>query len=274
MGDAIDLNMGRADTAVSDVVSRATVAENRRMQMAITRRRNKIEQAIAGALDLLSSGRLVNTGQQICCRDEQTLIDYVEQIKVNGEYALDLETTGLDPYCGEIVGFCIYTPNPAENRLYVPVGHTDAEGNIIEGQLPISRVFGILADIFEGDYRYINHMTKFDGKWIKVKYGKWIKNFYWDTWIAAKLLNENEPTHELKPLYAKYILRTRDDASSFADLFGTSIPFNYMPIDVATVYGANDGYKAYKLMEFQRKHIDDERRPDMVKIAKLLHDLE
>ena len=37
-------------------------------------------------------------------------------------------------------------------------------------------------------------------------------NIYWDTMIGAFILNENETTHGLKPLYAKYITKTVDEA--------------------------------------------------------------
>ena len=34
---------------------------------------------------------------------------------------------------------------------------------------------------------------------------------FWDTQIGAFLLNENEPTHALKPLYDKYIFNVDID---------------------------------------------------------------
>lgn len=269
----MELRMEREIVSSSEVLERARVKEQKRIQTAMTRFKNKIESAVVGARELLTSGRLVNTGHQICVRTLDGLREYAEGIKVNGEYCLDIETTGLDPFSYKIVGICLYTPSKSEKRIYVPMNHTDLDNVRLTNQLSEEQVWSVMGEIFDGDYKFINHMTKFDGKGIKVHYGNMIKNFYWDTWVGAKLLNENEPNHELKSLYAKYVSKVAGDGSSYADLFGKEVPFNYMPIDVATIYGADDAFKAYKLYEFQKKHMT-KGTPDMNKIYHVFKDIE
>jgi DNA polymerase-1 len=271
--DALAVNLEREEVNSQEVLAR--LKEKKKAAQTVKRRQNKIQMAIDAARRLVQSGTLVNDGHQVCVMDKRQLKAYAELIKQNGIYCLDLETTGLDVFHDKIVGVCLYTPNPDKKRLYVPVNHTDIENNRIPGQLTEVDVLEVLGDVFDS-CRFVNHTNKFDGKFVKYHLGKNLKH-YWDVWLGAKMLNENEDTHELKPLYAKYVERRKEwrDADSFADLFGKTIPFNYMPIDVATIYGADDAYKAYSVMEFQRQFLDENSsKPDLRAIAKIFHKLE
>lgn len=272
------LNMNRQSVSNESVLERLNRKKN--AQVTVKRTFNKIEAAVNAVRSHIDTGRLMASGKQVCimAKDERRLINYAALIVQNKEYALDLETSGLEPYGDFIVGVCLYTPNPEEIRLYIPLHHTDLENNFIHGQMEQDRFFDIMGGIIENpEMRFINHMTKFDGKFLRAQAGVTVGFYYWDTWIGAKLLNENEKTHELKPLYAKYIERQDNwmEAETFGKLFGKEIPFNYMPIEIATVYGADDAYKAYKLKEFQQKYLNVENaRADMRKIAVLMRDVE
>lgn len=271
------LNLERQQASTQNVLERL---KNKKVaQVEIKRVRNKIEAAVAVVTEHMRSGRLVNTGHQMCimAKDRDILVKYCNLIKRNGEYSMDLETAGLDPYNDFIVGVCLYTPNPNEKRLYIPLNHTDINNIRHAGQMTEQDIIGIMGDVLEGDYRWTNAYNKFDYKFVKVHLGLTMRNIHWDTWLGAKLLNENEVTHELKPLYAKYVEKSKDwlKADTFGDLFGKSIPFNYMPIDAATIYGADDPYKAFKLMQFQRNHLRlDHPKKDMRQIAHVFHNIE
>jgi DNA polymerase I-like protein with 3'-5' exonuclease and polymerase domains len=267
-----------------EVINSASVLErlNRKKNAQVTVKRtfNKIEAAVNAVRSHVETGRLRRSEKQVCimAQDERKLMDYAGKIVCNRMYTLDLETSGLDPYTDFVVGVCLYTPNPEEIRLYIPLHHTDLENNLIEGQMSQERFIDIMGGIIvDKGMRYNNHVTKFDGKFLLAQMGLRVGFYYWDTHIGGKLLNENERSHELKPLYAKYIERRKDwlEAETFGKLFGKEIPFNYMPIDIATVYGADDAYKAHKLMEFQQQYLrEDNPRQDMAKIAKLMNDVE
>ena len=123
------------------------------------------------------------------------------------------------------------------------------------------------------ELRCINHNIKFDNKKLAWDWKQVIVNIYWDTQIAGNVLNENEP-HKLKPMYNKYILHGKGSGEDYKDLFD-GIPFNYVPIDIATVYGANDGFKTYALYKFQAQYLrEDHPREDFRKMYYVFREVE
>ena len=236
-----------------------------------TRTRNKILNKIE---EVKNNPELHEEQTGLLITTELELKEYVDSCINNEIFVLDLETTGLDCFSDAIVGVCLYTPG--EKPCYIPINHTDINNVRLEGQLNEDYVRSEIARLIESSSKFINHNIKFDYKFLSKVWGIPVNEefIFWDTQIGAFLLNENEPTHGLKPLYDKYILRKKATGSKFKDLFG-NIPFNYIPLDIAKVYGANDGYKTYKLYEFQKQYLDkDHPRADMKKLAYVFFDIE
>lgn len=196
----------------------------------------------------------------------------MDHCKQSGEYVLDVETTGLDIYNDILVGICLYTPG--ETSAYVPFNHTDLQNVRVADQMSEEQVRDIMLPCLQDqELRCINHNIKFDNKKLAWDWKQIIVNIYWDTLIAGYVLNENEP-HGLKPLYNKYILHGKGSSEDYGDLF-EGIPFNYVPIDVATVYGANDGFKTYALYKFQAQYLrEDHPREDFRKMYYVFREVE
>jgi len=270
MSRGITLNLSRNRVDLRDLKNRLV---GNKFKTGQTRTRNKVMRAIELAYELIKSGELKPEIPVEMVTNAQRLFDYMDVIKKNGKYVLDLETTGLSLFDDIIVGVCLYTPN--ENPIYIPVNHTNVDNKRLEGQLNEQVVRDLLMMIItNSELKCIGHNIKFDAKFIKWHWGYDIGNIYWDTQIAGHLLNENE-SHGLKQLYAKYIKRDKDAGKDYGDYFGDSTPFNYIPLEVATIYGANDVYKNYKLYEFQKQYIDlNGKREDMRKIAKIFFNIE
>lgn len=179
----------------------------------------------------------------------------MEHAKRNGEYVLDVETTGLDVYNDILVGICLYTPD--EPSVYVPFNHTDLQNVRVEGQMTEAECREVMLPFLsDTELKCINHNIKFDDKEITFQWGQRIACVYWDTNIAGWVLNENEK-HGLKPMYNKYILNGEGSDEDFGDLF-EDVPCNYIPIDIFSIYGANDGFKTWALYQFQKQFL----RPD------------
>lgn len=270
MERGLNLSLDRQRIDLRDLKSRLT---DNKFKTGQTRTRNRIMRAIELAYDLIRNEELKPEVPVEMITNAQRLVDYIDVIKKNKEYVIDLETTGLSLYDDVIVGVCLYTPN--EKPVYIPINHTNIDNSRIEGQLNEQVVRDFLKWVItDTDIKCIGHNIKFDAKFIKWHWGYDIGNIYWDTQVGAHLLNENE-SHGLKQLYAKYIKRGKDDGKDYGDYFGNNTPFNYIPLEVATIYGANDGYKNYKLYEFQKKYIDlNSSREDMRKIAKVFFNIE
>lgn len=208
--------------------------------------------------------------ETLIIQDEQTLHDYIDKCIANGIYAVDTETTGLDPLVDELVGVGIYTPG--EKTTYIPVNHVSyVTGQKVKNQLSLdyvgrelTRLDGIDLDMFNAafDIRFLKHHT---GTRLKCT---------WDAYLASRCLNENEPNKGLKKLHQKYILNGKEDAFKFDELF-KGVDFRMIPIKTAALYAAHDPKITWEYADYQRKHLRlDHERDDMRNIAWVFHNIE
>lgn len=266
----LEINMSREEVGMDDISKR--LVHNKVCNVTVKRNKNKLENALAVIQELVKSGRLHAEGEVETIRTPERLKEYMDHCKQSGEYVLDVETTGLDIYNDILVGICLYTPG--ETSAYVPFNHTDLQNVRVADQMSEEQVRDIVIPYLQDqELRCINHNIKFDNKKLAWDWKQIIVNIYWDTLIAGYVLNENEP-HGLKPLYNKYILHGKGSSEDYGDLF-EGIPFNYVPIDVATVYGANDGFKTYALYKFQAQYLrEDHLREDFRKMYYVFREVE
>lgn len=266
----LELNMEREEVSMDDISSR--LSHNKVCNVTVKRNKNKLENALAVIQELVKSGRLHAEGEVETIRTPERLKEYMDHCKQSGEYVLDVETTGLDIYNDILVGICLYTPG--ETSAYVPFNHTDLQNVRVADQMSEEQVRDIVIPYLQDqELRCINHNIKFDNKKLAWDWKQIIVNIYWDTLIAGYVLNENE-LHGLKPLYNKYILHGKGSSEDYGDLF-EGIPFNYVPIEVATVYGANDGFKTYALYKFQAQYLrEDHPREDFRKMYYVFREVE
>lgn len=266
----LEINMSREEVGMDDISKR--LVHNKVCNVTVKRNKNKLENALAVIQELVKSGRLHAEGDVETIRTPERLKEYMDHCKQSGEYVLDVETTGLDIYNDILVGICLYTPG--ETSAYVPFNHTDLQNVRVADQMSEEQVRDIVIPYLQDqELRCINHNIKFDNKKLAWDWKQIIVNIYWDTLIAGYVLNENEP-HGLKPLYNKYILHGKGSSEDYGDLF-EGIPFNYVPIEVATVYGANDGFKTYALYKFQAQYLrEDHPREDFRKMYYVFREVE
>lgn len=266
----LEINMSREEVGMDDISKR--LVHNKVCNVTVKRNKNKLENALAVIHELVKSGRLHAEGEVETIRTPERLKEYMDHCKQSGEYVLDVETTGLDIYNDILVGICLYTPG--ETSAYVPFNHTDLQNVRVADQMSEEQVRDIMIPYLQDqELRCINHNIKFDNKKLAWDWKQVIVNIYWDTQIAGNVLNENEP-HKLKPMYNKYILHGKGSGEDYKDLFD-GIPFNYVPIDIATVYGANDGFKTYALYKFQAQYLrEDHPREDFRKMYYVFREVE
>ena len=183
---------------------------------------------------------------------KRELAELIDLAIANGIISIDTETTSLDPITCELVGVCLYTPTSF--YTYVPVGHRSyITDNRIDEQITIEDLKEELERLV--NVKQIYHNAKYD---IRVLHWQLGIDFqpYWDTMIAAKLLNENE-SMALKYQYAKYIEKSSKDYD-FDTLF-KGIDFRNVPIETAAMYAGADPYITFKLYEFQKQFIGTEK---------------
>lgn len=205
--------------------------------------------------------------QYLLIRDEASAIEYFDKIIENGIAAIDTETTGLDTLHCKIAGVCLYTPG--EKPCYIPMNHIGyISKQRLNHQLSEEFIGAQLRRCIDAGVKWVFHNAKFDIRVIKHTCDV-VLTAYWDTMIAAKLLNENESA-ALKNLHLKYCDSQDDKALTISNLFD-GLTFTLIPIDCAYLYAAGDAIKTFELYEFQKKHLESDR---LAKVYKVFTDIE
>ena len=188
-------------------------------------------------------------------RTTDHLQGYLMTCYSDGVVAIDTETTGLDPLVDTCVGISLYSPS--NKPAYIPINHISyVTGVRVEEQLTAEQVAFELKGLEQAQnnkqMKIIMFNAKFDIRVIR-RLGVYL-TCNWDCYLAAKLMNENEPTTALKPLHKKYVLENKKDAFTFDELF-KGITFDKIPINVGYLYAAHDAIITYELYEYQKQYL-------------------
>ena len=188
-------------------------------------------------------------------RDEESFEKYIDEAIKVGYIAIDTETNSLDPITCTLAGLCLYVPGT--KAVYIPLHHVSyVTGIEIENQVPDDFADSQMARIKEAGVKVIMFNAKFDIRVIKNQLGTEL-TAYWDGYLAARLLNENEPENNLKALHKKYCMRGEGDAFKFDSLF-KGIPFTHIPVNTGYLYAARDAEITFELFEFQRPFLTED----------------
>ncbi len=163
------------------------------------------------------------------------LTDLIRNLGQAGAFALDLESTSLDPVQARIVGFSFsFLPHQA---FYIPVGH-DYPG--APSQLSLDEVLGALSHLLqEPAIKKFGQNIKYDYI-LLARQGIRVQGIEADTMIASYLLNPSKHGHSLEDLAQEYL---DHKAISFAEVAGSgakAIPFNRVEVRRAMEYSCQD----------------------------------
>jgi len=113
------------------------------------------------------------------------LDELIKRLSTAKSFAVDLETTGLDPMSVQLVGISF---SPAEGEAYyIPVGHVGLDEI---AQLPLEEVIAKLKPTLEDQkLAKLTHNGKYDTT-VLAEYGIEVKNLTFDSMLAAYLLGE------------------------------------------------------------------------------------
>lgn len=179
--------------------------------------------------------------------DVETFETYVDKAISTGYLAFDTETNNsLDPLTCKLMGLCLYIPNT--KPVYVPINHCkQGTDELLPNQISENDVGRILSKLNKDNCKLIYHNGKFDMRVIYNTLG-FYPPIWWDTMLAAQLLNENEKAG-LKLQYQRHVNPTMG-TYNIERLF-KSTPYQWISPEIFALYAAIDAYDTYLLQQYQ-----------------------
>lgn len=192
----------------------------------------------------------------ITITDIEMFHNYVSSCIKAGLVAIDTETNNsLDPLTCKLMGLCLYAPGL--KAAYVPVNHRDPETKIkLSNQLTETQIKVELQRIVDSGIKIIMHQGQFDYQVLKCTCDIEVVP-YWDTKVAACLLNENE-SHKLKYQYSSKIDSSQDSYS--IETFFKGVQYADVDPEIFALYSATDSYMTYRLYEYQLPIMESEKK--------------
>ena len=190
--------------------------------------------------------------ETLIIQDEETLIKYIDKCIDNRIISIDTETTGLDPILDELVGISIDTYDV--KTAYIPLNHKSyITGQKSKNQLSIEFVAEQFQRLEDAKIFNVLFNAPFDIRFILN--GLDVRILCdWDCYLGARCLNENEESNALKKLHQKYVLKGKEDAFKFDELF-KGITFDLVPIKTGAIYAAHDSKITLEYYDYQRQYI-------------------
>ncbi|CAD7029919.1 DNA polymerase I [Pseudorhizobium endolithicum] len=190
--------------------------------------------------------------------DVEDLDDWIRAARETGIVAFEAEGTSIDPMLSEIVGISLAladnTHNPSGldvRAAYVPLGHKTGSDDLLgngraDNQLTAGEVLGRLKPLLEDtSVLKVGHNLKYAYLLLK-RYEIEIKA-YDDVMLMSYVLEAGKGGHSLDSLSDRWLGHM---PASFKDVAGTgksSVSFDMVEIDRATVYAAEKADLALRL---------------------------
>ncbi len=166
---------------------------------------------------------------------EVELDELLGKLQSAPEFAIDLETTGLDPMKAKIVGIAI-SVQPHE-AYYIPVYH-DYLGapQLLSEKYVLDKLKPFLLDAEKGK---IGHNIKYDSEVLEQN-GFDIVGISFDTMIASYLLNPSASGHALDDTAFRYLGRRMTPIKELIGSGKKQILMSQVPVDKVATYACED----------------------------------
>ncbi len=183
-------------------------------------------------------------------KNEKEIEDWMKQSEEIGEFAIDTETTSLDPHTAKLVGISI--SNRIGNACYIPLNHV--RGNNLDEK----KVLSILKNYLEDEsIKKVGQNIKFD---FIVFYHRGITlNSMEDTMLMSYTLDAGKNRHNMDTLSEIHL---GHKTIKFKDLVGTGkkqLNFSEVNISEAKDYAAEDADITFRLYKIFLKSLKAEK---------------
>lgn len=249
------------------------IAKPKEPKVAVEKQIKSKSISIADRLLIINSNVLSILGKYkeniLVIKTYEQLVEYIDTAIYNGIIDIDTETNNsLDPLTCKLMGPCIYTPS--KKQAYIPINHINyVTGERLSWQLTEEQVAEQFNRLIEAKTKVVMHNAKFDYKVLKCTLNKSF-TLYWDTMIAARLLNENEPSAGLKQ---QYIDKINSDQTKYSiDHLFENVEYAWVDPDIFALYAATDAFMTHELYEYQYNILTN--NPELADLYKLFTDIE
>lgn len=165
-----------------------------------------------------------------------------KKIKRKKIFALDLETTSLDPNSAKIVGISLAWEEG--NAVYIPMGH-DYKGAPV--QLDESDVYKIILPLLRNpNLKKIGHNLKYDHA-VLMSNGIDLHGIAHDTMLQSYIINSTDSRHDLNTVAERVLGVVPTSYEKVTENLNKDEGFEKVAIDVATTYAGEDAELALRI---------------------------
>ena len=185
--------------------------------------------------------------------DKKSLKKWVEQLTESGRFSFDTETTSLNYMDAELVGLS-FSCKPGE-AAYIPLAHEE-EGVLVDQLLLDDVLHEIRPLLASSEMVKIGQNIKYDIN-VLAKYDVEVAMPYVDTMLQSYVLNSIATRHNMDDMANHYLAR---DTIHFEDVAGKGakqIPFNQVPLEIASEYAAEDADVTFQLNQVLSKPLKE-----------------
>ncbi len=200
----------------------------------------------------------------------------IEEMRASGAFAVDTETTSVDPMRATLVGVSLSCR--AATGYYIPVGHTEESLTIMRDPddlttverihpLPREEALTLLKPLLEDErVGKVGHNIKYDLLVFR-RAGIQLRGIIMDTMVASYLTDPSRLRHNLDEVSLQYLRRKLIPISELIGKGSKAITFDQVPVDRACEYAGEDADITWRLSEiFQAKLRERELTPLFSKV--------
>jgi len=167
--------------------------------------------------------------------DMDALLKLISQLENSGLFALDTETTSVNPMQAKLVGLSFATK--ANQAFYIPCRHNYLGA---PKQLDLKEVLDKLRPVLENpEIKKVGQNIKYDWM-VLVRHGIDLQGVAFDTMLASYLLNPSKRAHNLDQIALDFLDHKTITYAQVAGQGKTALGFSQVPVDKAVPYACED----------------------------------
>jgi len=200
----------------------------------------------------LGSEATLATDQYRTILDEAAFAELLSRLRDAEAFAVDLETTSLNPLQADVVGISVSCRD--HEAYYIPVGHRYPGA---PAQLPPEKVLGALAPLLtDPARRKVGQNLKYDYQVLR-RAGIAMTGVWFDTMLASYLTNPVRSSHGLDSLAAEHLDHRMISYEEVAGKGKEQKNFAAVEVDKASRYSCEDADATWLLHRFFQPRLSE-----------------